>query len=161
MTTIDLAGLEDDQRLGDELFARVWELLRRPARTAFEDDELIHAAHAARHHFGQLQPADHEQLAVSEWQISRVYCVLNRWEPARWHAERALANCVEGRLAGVVLGAAYEALARAARIEGDDASVHRYLRLGREVAERIADPEDRATLLLDLDAIDDWALNVR
>jgi hypothetical protein len=158
MALIDLAGREDHHRLASELFDRVWELLERPERTAVEDDELIHTAHASRHHWGQIEPLDHERLATGEWQISRVYAVLGRGEAARWHAERSLAYCVEGRIDGFLRGAAYEALARATRIVGDDAAVHRYLRLGRETAEHIEDPEDRTMLLADLDEVDNWAL---
>jgi hypothetical protein len=143
MSTIDLAGLEEHRRLAQTLSDRAWELLDRSNRTATENDELIHTAHAARWHWGQLEPPDHGRLATSEWQISRMYTVLGREEPARWHAERSLANCVEGRIEGLLLGAAYEALARACRLQGDDAAVHRYLRLGRDAAAQVSDPVDR------------------
>jgi hypothetical protein len=159
MSTIDLVGLEEHRRLASTLSDRVWELLDQPDRSAIEVDELIHTAHAARFHWGQLQPPDHGQLATSEWQISRMYTLLDRAEPARWHAERSLANCVDGRIEGFLLGAAYEALARACRLQGDDAAVHRYLRLGREAAAQVTDTEDRQMLLDDLAAVDAWALS--
>jgi hypothetical protein len=158
MVTIDLSGTPDHRGLAAELFDRVWELLEQPGRTVREDDELIHAAHASRHHWGQHDPTDHARLATGEWQISRVYAILGRGEPARWHAERSLAHCVEGRVDGVLRGAAYEALARATRLVGDHAAVHRYLRLGREVAASMDDPDDRAMLLADLDEVEPGAL---
>jgi hypothetical protein len=162
MATIDLAGSEDHRRWGAALSDRVWELLARTDRSTADDDELVHTAHAAQYHWGQADPVpDRHRLATGEWQLSRVYAVLSRPEPARHHAERSLAHCVEGRLDGFLRGAAYEALARAARLAGDDPAAHRYLQLGREAAEQVQDAEDRRLLLEDLDQIDRWALAPR
>jgi hypothetical protein len=159
MATIDLAAMEEHRRWGAALSDRVWELLARTDRSAADDDELVHTAHASLYHWGKADPVpDHQRLATGEWQLSRVYAVLGRPEPARWHAERSLANCVEGRLDGFLRGAACEALARSARLAGDDAAVHRYLRLGREAASQVEDAEDRQLLLDDLDEVDRWAL---
>ena len=43
-------GLE--RRLATRLFNRVWELLERTGRSPHEDDEMVHAAHASRFHWG-------------------------------------------------------------------------------------------------------------
>jgi hypothetical protein len=162
MATIDLAGMEDHRRWGAVLSDRVRELLARTDRSAADDDELVHTAHAARYHWAEADTVpDHRRLATGEWQLARVYAVLARPEPARHHAERSLAHCVEGRLGGFLRGAAYEALARAARLASDDPAVHRYLRLGREAAEQVEDEEDRRMLLEDLDEIDRWTLAAR
>ena len=48
------------------------------------------------------------------------------------------------------LGFAYEALARASAVAGDEPERERYLQLAREAAEQIAEDEDRELLLADL-----------
>ena len=40
-----------ERKLAVELFNRAWELMRRAERTAAEDDELLHVAHASRYHW--------------------------------------------------------------------------------------------------------------
>ena len=77
-----------EQRLAARLFNRVWELLERTDRTAAEDDEMLHAAHASRHHWGQVGEPVH--WARGEWQCSRVYAKLGRAEPALYHGRRCL-----------------------------------------------------------------------
>jgi hypothetical protein len=79
----------DHRRLGVELYNHVWTLLELPLRTPEQDDELIHAAHASRYHWSQAGTP--KNLARGEWQVSRVYAVLGRAEPALWHARRCLA----------------------------------------------------------------------
>ncbi len=58
------------------LFNHTWTLLETHPRTPAQDDEMIHAAHASRYHWGEV--ADDVHLARGEWQCSRVYAVLGR-----------------------------------------------------------------------------------
>ena len=73
------------------LFNHVWTLLETTDRSAERDDEMLHAAHASRYHWGEVGEA--RNLAIGEWQCSRVYSVLERGEPALWHARRVLEIC--------------------------------------------------------------------
>src|SRR5439155_13917343 len=86
-------GITAEQRreLAVDLFNHAWALLRLPERTPEQDDELIHAAHASRHHWSEVGTA--ANLARGEWQVSRVYAALGRAEPALHHARRCLAYC--------------------------------------------------------------------
>jgi DNA-binding transcriptional MerR regulator len=100
------------------LFNHTWTLLEKSDRTTAETDEMIHAAHASRYHWGEA--GEGVNLARGEWQCSRVYAVLGRGEPAVWHARR----CVELTEANDDredwdLAAAYEAMARAFAVSGD------------------------------------------
>ena len=99
--------------LAVDLFNHVWTLLEMPSRTPMQDDEMIHAAHASRHHWGVVgEPAN---LARGEWQCSRVYSVLGRAEPALWHARRCLAICEEHGIGDWDIAFAWEAIARGCR----------------------------------------------
>ena len=68
------------------LFNYTWTLLENPNRSREQDDEMIHAAHASRYHWGEVGEA--VNLARGEWLCSRVYSILGRAEPALWHARR-------------------------------------------------------------------------
>jgi hypothetical protein len=108
----------DHRQLGVSLFNHVWTLLELPERTPAQDDELVHAAHASRHHWAQVGEARH--LARGEWQISRVYSVLGRGEPALHHARRCLELLEEsGDGEDWDVPFAHEAVARAALVAGD------------------------------------------
>jgi len=133
------------------LFNRVWRLLETKGRTPAQDDEMIHAAHASRYHWGVVgKPV---QIAIGEWQVSHVYAVLKRPEPAAYHARRCLAVCRENRIGDFPLAFAYEALARSAAVAGRPRDRDRFARLAATAAEHIQDAEDRALLLSDLKSI--------
>lgn len=143
-------GLDDDQRrrLAVDLYNHVWTLLEHEGRTVAQDDEMLHAAHASRFHWGQV--GERVNLARGEWQCSRVYATLGRAEPALHHAQRCLDICREASIGDWDLAAAYEAMARASRTAGDAAGVARYVALAREACGAIADPEDREPIEADL-----------
>jgi len=141
---------EQERKLAVDLFNHVWTLLERPDRTPEQDDDLIHAAHASRYHWGKAGTT--VNLGRGEWQISRVYSVLGHAEPALYHAERCLAYCESstGELEDWDLPFAYEALARAHAVAGNPTESERFAALARELGERIEDEEDRELLDRDL-----------
>jgi hypothetical protein len=143
---------EERRQLAADLFNHTWALLAMMARTPDQDDEMIHAAHASRYHWGEVgSPANR---ARGEWQCSRVYAVLGRAEPALHHARRCLAICEEHDLRDWDLAAAWEAVARATRVAGDDAGYREAMARGRAALEGIADPEDRRLIEADLDELE-------
>lgn len=143
---------DEHRRLGVELFNRTWALMETRDRTADDDLLMLHMAHASAYHWLH---ADHgpEHRARSEWQISRVHCVLGQPEPARFHAEACLRICEQHGIGDWDLGFAYEALARSAMVAGDADQMAAWLERARAAAEEIADPEDRAVLGQDLATI--------
>jgi hypothetical protein len=69
-TTLDPATR---RKLAADLFNHTWTLLEKQDRTAAEDDEMIHSAHASRYHRGEVDVGEPVNLARGEWQCSRVY----------------------------------------------------------------------------------------
>jgi len=134
--------MTDHRQLGVDLFNHAWSLLELPERSREQDDELLHAAHASRHHWAHAG-AGPEHLARGEWQISRVYVVLGRAEPALHHARRCLELCAEHGIGDWDLAYAHEALARAHALAGNADESAEHKRLSREAGDAIADPEDR------------------
>ena len=105
-------------------------------------------AHASRHHWQEVgKPL---QWAVGEWQVSHVYAVLKRPEPALYHARRGLEICRRHGLRDFTLAYAYESLARATGIGGVWRASARFARLAAKAGDRIREKADREQFLKDL-----------
>jgi len=141
----------DHRQLAVDLFNHTWELLDKSERTQAEVDEMIHAAHASRYHWGLAGTAIN--VARGEWQISRVYSVLGRGEPAYYHARRSLEICQENNIGDFDLAFAYEALALAASVAGDDKAMKENLALAKAAGEKIAEQDDKEYLFSELENI--------
>ncbi len=138
--------------VGIELFNQTWALMDKPDRTVEENDAMLHMAHASAHHWrAEGTGATANNLARSEWQVSRVYTVLGRAEPAAYHARRCLEICQANGIGDWDLAFAYEALARAASLAGDHEAAAGYVEQARAVT--IAEDSDRDLVQADLAAI--------
>jgi hypothetical protein len=131
----------DHRQVAVDLFNHVWTLIETPDRTTAQDDEMLHAAHASRYHWGVVgKPVN---LARGEWQCSRVYAMLGRGEPAIHHGRRCLEICQAEDLGDFDLAFAYEALARAHALAGDAEAAAKYLTQAAQAGTNIADQEDQ------------------
>jgi hypothetical protein len=140
-----------DRELGIELFNKTWALLEMSDPNP---DELLHGAHASAYHWMQAGGTTAHR-ARSEWQCSRVYAVLGRPEPALHHARRCLELCESApdEIEEFDLPFAYEAMARAHALAGDEAEAREWLARARSAGEKIADEDDRLLLEADLATI--------
>ena len=137
----------DERRLASELFTLTWDYLGMASRNGSEDDLMIHAAHASRWHWGRA--GGPEQWAIGDWLCSRVYAVLDRGEPALYHAQRCLSICEEYGMGNFVPASAHEALARAHAVRGDmeKARIERNLSYAAAID---LDDDDRGVIEADL-----------
>ena len=132
---------ESHRKFAVDLFNLVWDLLDRGERTKEEDDRMLHAAHASRFHWGEIgTPLEFER---GEWQISRVYAVLNRPQAAIYHAQRCLDICTANQIGDFDIAFAYEALARAYATAGESEKSREYTRLAEQASEQIEDEGNR------------------
>lgn len=143
----------DERLLGAQLFNQTWRLMEQGNRTRDDDDRMIHTAHASRYHWGQAASATPAHLARGEWQISRVYCVLGRAEPALHHAKRVLDICLEHGIGDWDLAFAYEAMARASAVAADMDAARGYTDKALAAVEDVDEDEDRDLVLSDLETI--------
>ena len=134
-----------------DLFNFVWTLLDKAERTVQEDDKMVHAAHASRFHWGEVGTP--VEFGRGEWQISRVYSVLNRPQAALFHAQRCLAICTEDPIGDFDIAFAYEALARAYAIARTEPECRLYVELAQKAGEQIKDKEDRDYFFSELKSI--------
>ena len=132
---------KQQRQLAVDLFNRVWDLMLKEDRTREEDDEMLHAAHASRYHWGEVGKP--ENLARGEWQVSRVYCVLGRAGAAIYHANRCLEICNRYGIGDWDKAYAYEALSRAHHVARHVAEAKKFRELARRAGDRISDREDR------------------
>ncbi len=146
-------SVSDHRLLAAQLFNQTWRLMEQEDRTARDDDTMIHMAHASRYHWGQVPTASPAHLARGEWQISRVYTVLGRAEPALWHARRVLDICQQHGIGDWDLAFAYEALARAHAVAGDTELAREYTDQALAAADDIGEDEERGIVLADLETI--------
>lgn len=142
---------EIHRRLGIELFNHTWDLLDKTDRTQQESLEMIHAAHASRYHWEKAGTAIN--LARGEWQISRVYAVLRRAEPALYHAQLCLEICQKNGFGDFDLAYAYEAMARANAVAGNAPELANYKRLAYDAGENILEAEDKQLFMIDLSTL--------
>jgi tetratricopeptide (TPR) repeat protein len=136
-----------------DLFNLVWRFLEKPDRTADDAETMVHAAHASRFYWGEAGTP--KNWVRGDWQISRVYAMLGRTEPALHHAEQCLERCLANPddMEDWDLPYAYEALARAHAVAGDRDEAAHYLALARQLAEKVEDAEDREHLVEDLGTV--------
>src|SRR4029077_2895497 len=137
---------DTERSLAGALYNYVWELMELPTRDTDDDDRMLHAAHASRHHWGVVGEARHR--ARGEWLCSRVYVLLGRGEPALHHAERCLEICTAhpDELDDWDVPYAHEALSRAHALVGDDGKAARHRRTAGELAEAVSDVQDKEQL---------------
>jgi DNA-binding transcriptional MerR regulator len=140
--------VQTQRALAAALFNRVWELLEQGDRTPADDDEMVNAAHASRLLWSGI--GDAQNLAIGDWQISRVYSVLGRAEPAVFHARRCLdhARGVEGQ--PWLLASAFEGLARAYAVAGDRAAASEWKAKAEARLAEVGDADDREIVERDI-----------
>jgi hypothetical protein len=143
----------DHRQLGVDLYNATWKLLEQGNRTPADDDAMLSTAHASAYHWSRVPGARPANAARSQWQLSRVNAVLGRDEAAVYHAERCLELCTENGIGDWDLASAYEALARAHKVAGNEDGLRRNLELAREALAQIADDEDREHIAEDLDEL--------
>lgn len=142
---------DQHRRCATALFNGVWTLMEKGDRTPAEDEEMIHAAHASRWHWGVVgKPVN---LARGEWLISRVYAILGKGPQAREHAKRYLEMCDESDLEEFDRAFAHEAVARAAAIEGESDDVAAHVQYGLAAAGHISEDSERAWVLKNLGTV--------
>jgi len=142
---------QENKKFAIDLFNLTWTLLDKKDRTKEEDDKMVHAAHASRFHWGEVgTPLEFER---GEWQISRVYSVLKRSEPAIYHAQRCLEICKEHSFMDFDIAFAYEALARAYAVAGQRVQCEENMTLARKAGEQIEKEEDRKYFFSELGTV--------
>jgi DNA-binding transcriptional MerR regulator len=142
---------QTQRSLAAGLFNRVWELLEKSDRTADDDQEMVNSAHASRLHWTGIGGA--KEKAIGDWQVSRVYSVLGRGEPAVHHARLALGYATQVDGETWLLASAYEGLARAYAVSGDMHAAAEWKAKAVTRLDEVTDPDDRQIVQADIDTL--------
>jgi tetratricopeptide (TPR) repeat protein len=142
---------EFHKKMAVELFNKTWELLDKKERTAEEDDLLVHAGHASRYHWGVVGTPTH--VGRGEQQLSHIYAVLGRAEPALYHARRCLDICTEHKIGDFDIAFAHEAMARSLALAGNSAEAEKHIAEAKKAAADIKDPGDKDYFLSQLKTV--------
>lgn len=144
---------ECHKRFAIKLNNLVWDYLVAEDRTEKDNSTMVHAAHASCYHWGVVGEPINAQRG--EWLISHVYAVLNRSEPALFHAKKCMALTEEHTFVDFDLAYAYEAMARAHAASGDTTEAEKYIDLAQKAGEKIKNDEDKKYFLSDF-AAEPW-----
>lgn len=112
---------------------------------------MLNAAHASLAHW--LKIGNAQNFSIGEWQISRVYATVKRAEPALYHGLRSLEIAEKAPLSPFYISYGHEAIARAYALSANASAVAAHLALGRALANKVENADERAMLLKDLDSI--------
>ncbi len=132
-------------------FNATWDLIDKSDRTEEDNINMIHTAHASRFHWGKIGTS--LELARGEWQISRVYSLLEMPESALLHANYSLKLCVDNDIGDFDLAFAYEAIARAYSISNDKEMTSKHIEFAKSASENIAKSENKDYFLSELSSI--------
>ena len=133
-----MQSIED---LAIQTFNKTWDYIDKPDSTPEEDLEMIHCAHASRYLWGQAgTPLQFER---GEWLISKVYYLIGSGERALVHAKECHDICVQKNIGDFDITFAYESLANAYKLLGDQVNCDLYRKAAIDSLDGIAEKEDR------------------
>jgi len=136
---------EFHRRVAIASFNKAWDFLEKKHRTMEDDQTMLGLAHASRYHWSLVgTPLN---LAVGDWQVSRVYAALGQSALALRYAKACLAACEENHL-GEIVPSSYEAVSRAYAVAKDPKRAEEYLSKARRLLDSLPiGKEDRRIYL--------------
>lgn len=132
--------LEFHRKMAKQCFNETWDFLEKKNRSPADDMQMVHLTHASRYHWKFV--GNPGNLAVGDWQISRVYAALKQGELSLLFAKSSLELCVKNKLSEL-LPSAYEGMARAYAVGRQPELAKDYIARARKELESIRDKEDR------------------
>lgn len=134
-------------------FNRAWDLIDKTDRTPEEDEEMIRLSLASQYHWSQRKDANSKTASIGFWQTSRIYALLGQVDNARRYGQLSLEASQEDEVPPFYVGYAYEALARAEAVGGNEQEMQAFLEKAQATAEKIAEEDEKKMLLDDLKTI--------
>ena len=134
---------------------KTWDLLDKQDRTQEENELLVDYAHASLAHWRVAGTGVHLQRGV--WMLARVNTVLGNSQLASQYAARCLELTEQHKelLSDFDFAFAYECMARAQALAGNQAEAQKYIAMADEAGKVIQDEEDRQIFFDDFNG-GDW-----
>lgn len=140
------------KKLGIEFFNKTWDYIDLKERNIDQELEMIHYAHASSLHW-QLAGGTSLNKVRGEWQISRVYSLLNMGESALRHAKACFHSTIENKIDDFDLVFAYECMAHAYLILGKEELMNEYLDEAYKAIDQVKKKADKDYCKSELDNI--------
>jgi len=131
-------------------FNSVWGLIEKAERTPDENEQMINLCQTSIWHWTQREDCSRRNMSIGYWQASRVYALVGQADNARKYGQLCLDNA---EIEPFYIGYAYEALARAEMVAGNQEKAYEYLNLARKHADTVIDAEEKKMLTDDLETI--------
>jgi len=128
---------------------KTWDLLGKQDRSLEENEMLVDYAHTSLAHWRAAGTGVNLQRGF--WMLARVYSVLGNAQMATQYAQRCLELTEEHKdlLSDFDFAFAYECMARAQALAGNQAEAQKYIAMADKAGAAIADEEDRDIFLAD------------
>ena len=134
-----------------DCFNKTWDYIDLPERTADQEEEMLRLALTSHWHWTRRKDYSPVSASVANWQVSRVFALLGQVDNARRFGLRSLEVIENEDVPPFYSGYAFEALARAEAVAGDEESMQAYLSKARQAAEQVDEEDSKGWLLNDLD----------
>jgi len=134
-------------------FNKAWELIDKPDRTAEEDEEMIRLSLSSTWHWTQRDDCTDQNMSIAYWQTSRIYSILSHASDAKRYAELCLGVSQGDEIPPFFLGYAYEALARAEMVAGNQEKVEKYFQEAHHIVAALTDENEKKMIEDDLGTI--------
>lgn len=136
------------RRLAAAANNRAWTLSEQAARTSAEDQEMLHAAHAAAHLWQAVGTEHH--CALAQLLLAQVHALLGHPSLAEPYANGAHQYFLGRTSEPWELALSHVVMANAANCAGKAAAHLQHYQTGVEMIDALADPEEKDILLASL-----------
>ncbi len=132
-------------------FNGAWGLIEKKDRTAEDNEQMIQLGQASLWHWSQRADKTDRNMSIGYWQAARIYALAGEAENARKYGQLCFQYSKDD--VPFYLGFAYEALARAEMVAGDQTKMKKYLEEAHKQAEAVPKDDEKKMLLDDLKTI--------
>jgi|HubBroStandDraft_2_1064218.scaffolds.fasta_scaffold631772_1 hypothetical protein len=132
-------------------FNEAWDLIDKSDRSEDDDDAMLMATFASRHHWEAV--GTHENRVVGDWQIAHVASLLGLAPLALRFARAALDRAVEQGFEGWRLASCHEGMARAHAAFGNEPERDRHIKTARRLLDKVDDVEERRLVESQLETV--------
>jgi hypothetical protein len=130
-----------DRWFAIEMNNRAWAIVDNPGRTRAEEEEMLHAAHAAALHWSRV--GTERNKAAADMLLGQAHALVGNGALAMRYAGRSHGYITSHESPDWEVAFAHAVLANAARSAGDEALYSEQYALAKRLGEAIFDREDK------------------
>ena len=133
------------RKIAVQCFNGTWDYLVKKRRTVSDELQMLDLAHTSHYHWNLIGNA--RNRAIGDWQLSRVYSILNEPGLALKYAKSCFSICKKYKLKHLI-PSSYEIMARAYAVSGNHKMAKVFIRKARRLLEESDVDEEGRKLYL-------------